>query len=171
MNQNQNNVSTMTVYSRARAIEDGKLIDVTAHAAREGFTVPVAFTRSAYFKAVIDAVEWMRYAEDVPEGMQLAGVLDMIHFYVVQAPPAVRLTVSFDIANEKVTFEVICGPDDDGNPCVTILLASGSPAASTEWCDRCRRAREVNDRGCAEAADADSVFSVWLSEGEEAITP
>ena len=146
MNQNRNRISTMTVYSRARAIEDGDLIDVTADAAFEGFTVPVAFTRSAYFKAVVDAAKWMSLVEPVSEDMQLVGVLDMIHFYVVQAPPAVRLTVSFDIANEtdeEVTFEVVCGPDDDGNTCVTIMLASGVPAAGTGRCDRGRRSRGV----------------------------
>ncbi|QJX01096.1 DUF6573 family protein [Frigoriglobus tundricola] len=123
----QKPVSAPKIYSRARAIEDGELIDVTETAAREGFTVPVAFTRSAYLKAVIDAIEWMRFADDVSEELQREGVLDMIHFYVVQAPPADRYAVAFDIAAGRVAFEVVCGTDDDGGTCVTITLATDRP--------------------------------------------
>lgn len=117
-------VSTLCVYSRAQAIKDGELVDVTETAAWEGFTVPVAFSRLAYRKAVVDAAEAMSQITEFPESNQLAGVLDMIHFYVVHAPPADRLTVSFDIFGERVTFEVVCGPDDAGDTCVTIVLAA-----------------------------------------------
>lgn len=41
-------------YSRAQAIEDGILVDVSNQALEAGFKVPVAMTRAAY----ADCVEW-----------------------------------------------------------------------------------------------------------------
>lgn len=41
-------------YTRAEAIEDGELIDVTETAREAGFTVPVARTRAAW----VDCVAW-----------------------------------------------------------------------------------------------------------------
>ena len=40
--------------SRAQAIRDGRLIDITRQAGRVGFRVPVAITRAAW----LDCVEW-----------------------------------------------------------------------------------------------------------------
>lgn len=39
-------------YTRAQAIADGVLVDVTQHAKEAGFKVPVALTQAAYFECV-----------------------------------------------------------------------------------------------------------------------
>ena len=49
-------------YTRAQAIEDGVLVDVSDVAKEVGFKLPVAITRAA----------WTRYVE-VPRGLELRG--------------------------------------------------------------------------------------------------
>lgn len=53
MNEQASNLETLfgepiSIYTRAQAIEDGELVDVSAHAAEVGFGFPTALTRSLW---------------------------------------------------------------------------------------------------------------------------
>lgn len=113
-------------YSRADAFLDGILVDVTETAREAGFKFPVALTRAV----------WCRYVE-VPSGVEaqdepgrLWDILHMLKFAIAKEK-ASRNAISFQlhVRNDNsegdpplVDLKAICGPDDDGQPCITIML-------------------------------------------------
>jgi hypothetical protein len=114
------------VYSRAQAIDDGTLVDVSTLATEAGFRYPVALTRTAWDLAVT-----------VPKGCEgfqdetgrLWDVLTVAR-YMARAnggdTDRVRLTVS-TIRNRagqrrNARLEMVCGPGDDPRPVITIQL-------------------------------------------------
>lgn len=131
-------------YSRAQAIEDGVLVDLmqegTVKAVREaGFTIPVAMTAAAFGQTVapIDGGE-------LPAGQDVQGRLWDVLYMLRQA---VRVsdggdTIRYGLivqqdskvprqSNERrhgnswrarlTTLKAVCGPADDGSPCITIM--------------------------------------------------
>jgi hypothetical protein len=113
-------------YTRAQAIEDGVLVDVSETAREAGIKFPVALTRAvwAYYVEVPEGV----VAQD--EGGRLWDILwmlrcqirrcqgDTLHFQLyVRNHNRERLT-----RQDLVTLKAICGPSDDGEPVVTIML-------------------------------------------------
>ena len=127
-------------YTRKQAIEDGVLIDVSERAQEAGFRVPVALTTAAWAECVSVA----HGLSDQDETGRLWDVLWMCRFYASQhqaGGPEIlfRLVVKKRAGKlEKVMLKAICGPDDDGSPCVTIMLPNeDEPAANDtrpgEW--------------------------------------
>lgn len=114
-------VEVVSTYTRAQAIEDGTLVDVSSVAKEAGIMFPVALTREA----------WNRYVE-VPTGVicqDEAGRLWDILWMFRQAvrrgsnPLLYRLYVRNDNRRPKlVTLKAVCGPGDNGEPVITILL-------------------------------------------------
>jgi hypothetical protein len=109
-------------YTRAQAIEDGVLVDVTAQASRRqmfgGFNIPVAVTRSVW--ALIDAPpdcdeDTRRRAHDVFWMARLAQ-RDLAREGRDREPFIVPL------GNRDVHMWVHVGPGDDGKPVATIML-------------------------------------------------
>jgi hypothetical protein len=112
-------------YSRAEALADGVLIDVTTTAIHAGFRYPVALTASV----------WSKYVR-VPEGLEgqdeTARLWDVVwmlrHGISRQRTDATELTFQFYVRNandrlpELVTLKAVCGPGDNGEPCVTVML-------------------------------------------------
>jgi hypothetical protein len=86
-------------YTRAQAIEDGVLVDVSDVATEAGFKLPVAITRAA----------WARYVE-VPAELELHGQ---------SVDDRSGLTRS---THRLVTLKALCGPGDNMEPVVTIML-------------------------------------------------
>ena len=123
---NEDDFYVIHVYTRAQAIEDGVLIDVTETAKEAGFRVPVALTAAVWaeYVAVPDGVE----AQD--EAGRLWDVLWMCRFGIASTKgQGSVIRFSLHVRNDNragepplVTLKAICGPDDDGAPCVTILL-------------------------------------------------
>ncbi len=112
------------VYTRAEAIADGVLIDVTDIARETGFRFPVAMTTAAWFACV-----------DVPLGLasqdetgRLWDVLNVLMFTIRSSKDdCSRLSFRVSVLNEHGKFEQvelksICGPGDNLEPVVTILL-------------------------------------------------
>jgi hypothetical protein len=112
------------VYTRAQAIEDGVLVDVTATAREAGIKYPVALTRAV----------WCQYVE-VPNGVEcqdeagrLWDVLWMLALAIRQSrEPGEALNYQLYVKNDNrkpklVTFKALCGPDDDASPCITVML-------------------------------------------------
>ena len=127
------------VYTRAQAIEDGQLIDVSATAREAGLVWPVAMTAAAW----ADCVEWSE-ATEVRKGytgqsesgrlwdacwmlsLAVRGALrrgqdtTRAHAYeLLRTPREGR-----GIKPRRVALKFITGPDDTGSPCITVMLLS-----------------------------------------------
>jgi len=116
----------ISCYTRAQAIEDGVLVDVSETAREAGIKFPVALTRAV----------WANYVE-VPEGVvaqdengRLWDILwmlrcqirrsqgDTLHFQLyVRNHNRERLT-----RRDLVTLKAVCGPGDDAEPVITVML-------------------------------------------------
>lgn len=121
----------ISAYSRANAIADGVLIDVTQAAAARGFKVPVALTHSVY----ADCVQWTDADTErknlyQDEAGRLADVLSMaliairtnhpdadrLVFRVVRVPNAGKVREAQTV---KLVMQI--GPGDDLEPVITIM--------------------------------------------------
>jgi len=115
-------------YSRSQAIEDGVLVDVSEmpEAKEAGFKFPVAMTRTVWNRCV-----------EIPEGVvgqDIAGrlwdVLYMLRIAIQRTGPGsdivfMELHVRNDNREEMpplVSLKAICGPGDEGEPVITIML-------------------------------------------------
>jgi len=115
-------------YSRAQALEDGFLVDVSETAREAGIKFPVALTRPV----------WDGYCE-VPAGViaqdvagRLWDVLHMLRLAIRRAPaPSDRVNFSVYVRNHNrdtldrrdlVELKAICGPGDTPEPVITIML-------------------------------------------------
>ena len=110
-------------YTRAEAIADGVLIDVSAMAREAGFKIPVAVTSAVHAKYVeVPAeVDWQ------DEAGRLWDILWMCSWEARRQGGKSMIFFSLDVQNdttglERVQLKCICGPNDDGSPCLTILL-------------------------------------------------
>ena len=115
-------------YTRTQAIDDGILVDVSHTAQEAGFSFPVALTRAAWS----DCVEWSEADSKrqtyQDESGRLWDVLWMasraarrggqeIRFQLYRVPRGGR-----GMRPRLVTLKAICGPGDDGEPVITIML-------------------------------------------------
>ena len=117
-------------YTRRQAIEDGVLVDFMQDELRElvrqaGFRFPIAMTTTSFSVAV--ATE----GEELPEGQDIKGrawdVLNMLRWAVNTAPRGTD-TLFFKVKvwngrhHTVVKLKAVCGPSDDGSPCITIMF-------------------------------------------------
>jgi hypothetical protein len=110
-------------YTRKQSIADGVLIDVTELAKEAGFKYPVAFTSSVYERHVRVPADVV----DMDETGRLWDVLWLLRYAVMKSPE--KSEVLFKLSERKgnnemeiVTLKAICGPDDDGEVCLTVML-------------------------------------------------
>lgn len=120
------------VYTRAEALDDGMLVDVTEAARETGFRLPVALTAAAW----ADCVEWAkddsRRQTYQDESGRLWDVLwlaslaarrardgDHCRFQLYRVPRGGRGT-----RPRLTTVEMHIGPGDNGEPVCTIGLPS-----------------------------------------------
>ena len=112
------------VYTRAQALADGVLVDATTTAKGAGIKYPVALTRAV----------WCQYIK-VPEGVEgqdeagrLWDVLWMLRDAIGRAKPGTNtILYQVSVRNDNrraraVALKAVCGPADDGSPCITVLL-------------------------------------------------
>lgn len=112
-------------YTRKQALEDGVLVDVSQAAKEAGFKIPVAVTDHLYHGYVVPN-EGLQ-----GEGQSIEGRLHDL-FMMTQAAAANRWKdnrVYFDVlfltkprTLEKIKCLAIVGPDDEGKPCLTLML-------------------------------------------------
>lgn len=110
-------------YTRAQAIEDGVLIDVSEMAKEAGFRYPVALTSAVYH-------EYVKVPEGV-EGQDEAGrlwdILTMLRYGISRSKDDSEILFQLYVRNdnqraELVTLKSICGPNDDMTPCITVMM-------------------------------------------------
>lgn len=120
-------------YSRAQAIEDGELIDVTDLAREAGFLYPLAITRAAW----LDCCEWDAHTEKRKPGFtgqsttgRLWDVLNMARFAAKRGPGGDRLAFTLyrlptdgrGLLPRRTTLKLHIGPGDTPAPVFTISL-------------------------------------------------
>lgn len=109
-------------YSRAQAIEDGVLVDVSEFAKEEvGFKIPVALTSALY-----DG-----YIKNDEPGQSISGRLwDVLCLLHLKAKGCDKDTIFYDVIfqmtekkKETVKLKAVIGPGDDPSPVLTIMLS------------------------------------------------
>jgi hypothetical protein len=125
-------------YTRAQAIDDGVLVDVTETAREAGIKHPTALTQAVWADYVAVPAELKGHQDESGRLWDVLWMLsvairtgriqgDIGTFEVIFAKPDKGDWRS----NEKphdgnrtqrlVTLKAVCGPADDGSPCVTIM--------------------------------------------------
>ena len=117
----------VSAYSRAQAIEDGVLVDVSETAREAGITYPVALTRAVWESCV--EVPTRADGSPVPcqdETGRRWDVVNMLRWAIRLSPAdhdglAVRLKVRQRAGHRNVTLKAVCGPGDDPEPVITVM--------------------------------------------------
>jgi hypothetical protein len=100
-------------YSRAQALEDGDLVDVSDDAREAGFKWPVAFTRPLY-----SAVSKIARGSTEDLKGRLWDVLSLLRMKARSGGDQVRFTVKFGGRNHQLLSVV--GPGDTPEPVITV---------------------------------------------------
>lgn len=123
----------ISAYSRAQAIEDGMLADVSATAREAGLTFPVALTQAAW----MDCVHWTddldrRKGTVQDEDGRLWDVLWMLRTAIKRSRANDRSEIRFGLHRvptegrgrkaRPVMLKALCGPGDNGEPVITIMM-------------------------------------------------
>jgi hypothetical protein len=131
-------------YSRAQAIADGALVDLTTAAddkgqllcQQAGFKIPVAITRTAWGQTIEAGGSWKPDGEgevlELKGGQSLTGRLwDLLWMLRVASGKAansdrVHFQVLVDVhgngRRETVSLWAFCGPGDNAQPVITVML-------------------------------------------------
>lgn len=113
-------------YSRAQAIEDGVLVDVTETAKEAGFKYPVVLTR-AVWDAYVTVPPKVRLQD---ERGRLWDIVSMLRFGMRLKPdsgPSLLFKVYVRNTNgapKPVILKAICGPGDTPEPVITVMLTT-----------------------------------------------
>lgn len=118
-------------YTRAQAIADGMLVDVSKTAKEAGFRWPVALTHAAWEECVAwDDKDSKRQTYQDQSG-RLWDVVWMA-FVAIRVAPAGGSELCFKLNRvprggratraRLTTLKLVCGPGDDGDPVITIML-------------------------------------------------
>jgi hypothetical protein len=124
-------------YSRAQAIADGLLVDVSAIRQPNPFTYPVAMTRAAWAATIEAGGNWLtdnagtRLA--LPPGQDIQGRLHDVFCVLLMAIQShdgpsdqIEFPVLVDMCGDgqhtRVDLYSVCGPGDTNAPVITILL-------------------------------------------------
>lgn len=119
------NFDLIHAYTRAQAIEDGNLIDVTEPAKEAGFTFPVAVTARVWHELVVPEPRARKLGQS--EGGRLWDLLwvfsrvalrhgntDVLHFNVLFVLKARQ--------RRLIRLKAVIGPGDSGEGVITIML-------------------------------------------------
>lgn len=116
-------------YTRAEALRDGVLVDASAIAQEAGFRYGVALSRAAWEQCV-----------SIPEGVigqdevgRLYDVLYLLAAALRRGGDGTEVPFAVHVRNSNrggtpplVRLRAVCGPGDDGTPCITIMLPEES---------------------------------------------
>jgi hypothetical protein len=119
------NAEVIHRYTRADALRDGVLIDVSAVAREAGIRYPVALTCTVWERCV-----------DVPPGVvcqdeagRLWDVVWMLRCAISRRSTGNVVPFALHVRNDNrdgtpplVKLKAVCGPGDDGEPLVTVML-------------------------------------------------
>ena len=121
----------ISTYSRAQAIEDGILVDVSDTAREAGFNIPVAVTRSVWSRLVALPEGYLGFQD---ERGRLWDVLWMACHYALRASDRDRVTMCVLVRDVRKDLRdsnrpprkhfpiVAIGGGDQGEPVVTVMF-------------------------------------------------
>ncbi len=115
-------------YSRAQALTDGVLVDVSELAREAGFKLPVAVSDTLYHGYLTPPPELAKEGISV-EG-RLWDTLSVLRYAIKASPATDRITFNVlfaqvpDAEPVPVDLLAVCGPGDSGEPVITIMLPS-----------------------------------------------
>ena len=112
----------ISTYTRAQAIEDGVLVDVSTAAREAGFKFPVAVTRAVWDGYVVPDKR-ARYYQD--EMGRLWDILSVLRFYIRRGGSEIHFPVTMIMKKAQrrnIVFTALCGPGDDAKPVITIMM-------------------------------------------------
>ncbi|MGE4164306.1 MAG: DUF6573 family protein [Vicinamibacterales bacterium] len=117
------NADLISVYTRAQAIEDGVLVDVSEWARACGFKLPVAVTRAVWDRC-IEVPKSRKRIES--EHARARDVLFVLFMCIRRTPNTDRINYQIRCSVKEgrriVRLKALLGAGDDGRPVVTILL-------------------------------------------------
>ena len=113
-------------YTRAQALEDGGLVDVSETAKEAGIRFPVALTSTVYG-------QYVEVPEDVTAQDMGGRLWDILWMFRCAAAKFNGNTLLFKLYvrnhnrerldhRDLVTLKAVCGPGDQGKPVITIML-------------------------------------------------
>lgn len=111
-------------YTRAEAIEDGFLVDVSDTAKEAGFLYPVALTATVYR----DYVEVPEGVEGQDESGRLWDILFLCRHKIKRSNGGTTCFFYLLVKNdnnkdaERVRLKAVCGANDDASPCITVMM-------------------------------------------------
>lgn len=109
-------------YTRKQAMADGVLVDVSKMAGEAGFRYHVAMTAAVFH----DYVEVPEGVEGQDSNGRLWDILNLLRFHIKGSKNDSTLMFKVLVNNghgmKRVTLKSVCSPDDDGHPCITIML-------------------------------------------------
>lgn len=112
-------------FTRQNAIEDGLLVELEGMAKECGFRIPVAVT-IALWDGFIVPPEDLKYCQDSDD--RAWDVLNCLRNAVARSKGdsnIVRFSTLFQMTekeHQETKLKAICGPGDDGNPVITVML-------------------------------------------------
>ena len=114
----------VSVYTRAQALADGVLVDVTETAAEAGFKYPVAVTRRVWDEVVTPDPRSVKWGQS-----ERGRLWDVVWMFIVAGKRSAASTIHYRLSvimKERqarlITLKAICGPGDDGAPVITIMF-------------------------------------------------
>lgn len=120
-------------YTRAQAIADGVLIDVSELAKQAGFRFPVALTCGVWAECIAGTAGI--WAECVPpngvqdETRRVWGLIHALWVAVTTKSGSERVDFAVHVRNDDcpgdpplVRLYALCGPGDDAEPVITVML-------------------------------------------------
>jgi hypothetical protein len=113
-------------YTRAQALNDGVLVDVSDLAREAGFKWPVAVTDHLYHSIIVPSLEL------VAEGQSITGrlwdLLQVLRYTIANSKDdtylqfSVLFVMSSGASPVPVEIISVAGPGDDGDPVITCML-------------------------------------------------
>lgn len=116
----------ISVYSRAQAMSDGVVIDISDLAREAGFKWPVAVTDHLYHGYIVPALDLAQAGQSISG--RLWDVFSVLRAAISTGKDlsSLNFTVSFLMAPtatpEPVELLAVAGPGDSGEPVITIML-------------------------------------------------
>lgn len=110
-------------YTRAEAIEDGLLVDVTSVAADVGITIPTAISKRVWDEVITPGGAALAMGQS-----ETGRLWDVLWIFAIGAKQVRAAELVYTVLVDdgqgprKVALKAVCGGGDDGKPVLTILF-------------------------------------------------
>ena len=108
----------ISVYTRAQAIEDGELVDLSKQATRIGFRFPVAATAGVWGELEAAA----KRADTSAAHQAFMLLLKLYQTIRDSRGDSDRFEVTHTLGGQELAIWALCGPGDDAEPVITVML-------------------------------------------------